>query len=176
MVAAWGISARSGIQASEPAFLVAVVAIIEGMNAYVKENIAGAVIGANAFTVRRTPLVFGRDGDVALFGAGEFSLSVESIDQFLHSLKLNLQAAVRLGVVNGSIADFAQVAKVAEVSFGEEIIGGLQAWLDLNDRLVGGALSLGVGFSVQFEAEDPAAMPSLFDPRARARRNSDSRC
>ncbi len=41
------------------AFLVAVVAIIEGMNAYVKENIAGAVIGANAFQVRRTPLQIG---------------------------------------------------------------------------------------------------------------------
>ena len=131
--------------------------------------IAGPVVGT-PIAGGGIGVVFGRDGDVALFGAGEFSLSVESIDQFLHSLKLNLQAAVRLGVVNGSIADFAQVAKVAEVSFGEEIIGGLQAWLDLNDRLVGGALSLGVGFSVQFEAEDPAAMPSLFDPRARARR------
>jgi putative ABC transport system permease protein len=41
------------------AFLVAVVAIIQGMNAYVKENIAGAVIGANSFTVRRTPLQLG---------------------------------------------------------------------------------------------------------------------
>jgi len=41
------------------AFLVAVVAIIEGMNAYVKENIAGAVIGANSFQVHRTPLQIG---------------------------------------------------------------------------------------------------------------------
>ena len=41
------------------AFLVAVVAIIQGMNAYVKENIAGAVVGANAFQVRRTPLQIG---------------------------------------------------------------------------------------------------------------------
>ncbi|HEX6059174.1 MAG TPA: ABC transporter permease [Gemmatimonadaceae bacterium] len=41
------------------AFLVAVTAIIQGMNAYVKENIAGAVIGANAFQVRRTPLQVG---------------------------------------------------------------------------------------------------------------------
>src|SRR5688500_3834011 len=38
------------------AFLVAVVAIIQGMNAYVRENIAGAVVGSNAFQVRRTPL------------------------------------------------------------------------------------------------------------------------
>ena len=41
------------------AFLVAVVAIIQGMNAYVRENIAGAVVGANAFQVRRTPIQIG---------------------------------------------------------------------------------------------------------------------
>jgi putative ABC transport system permease protein len=40
-------------------FLVAVVAIIQGMNAYVKENITGAVIGTNAFQVRRTPVSVG---------------------------------------------------------------------------------------------------------------------
>ncbi len=41
------------------AFLVAVTAIIQGMNAYVRENIAGAVIGTNAFQVRRTPIQVG---------------------------------------------------------------------------------------------------------------------
>jgi putative ABC transport system permease protein len=45
------------------AFLIAVVAIIQGMNAYVKENIAGAVIGANSFQVRRTPLQLGPFND-----------------------------------------------------------------------------------------------------------------
>ncbi len=45
------------------AFLVAVVAIIQGMNAYVKENVAGAIIGANSFQVRRTPINFGRIDD-----------------------------------------------------------------------------------------------------------------
>lgn len=39
-------------------FLVAVIAIIQGMNAYVKENIADAMLGANAFQVRRTPTQF----------------------------------------------------------------------------------------------------------------------
>ena len=34
------------------AFLVAVVAIIQGMNAYVKENIADAMIGNNTFQVQ----------------------------------------------------------------------------------------------------------------------------
>jgi len=41
------------------AFLVAVVAIISGMNAYVKENLAGALIGQNVFQVRRSPIQIG---------------------------------------------------------------------------------------------------------------------
>ncbi|MCC6929186.1 MAG: ABC transporter permease [Gemmatimonadaceae bacterium] len=45
------------------AFLVAVTAIIQGMNAFVKENIADAMIGANTFQVRRTPINVGRISD-----------------------------------------------------------------------------------------------------------------
>jgi len=41
------------------AFLVAVVAIIQGMNAYVRENLADAIVGKNSFQVRREPIVFG---------------------------------------------------------------------------------------------------------------------
>jgi putative ABC transport system permease protein len=41
------------------AFLVAVVAIIQGMNAYVRERIGGAIVGVNAFQVRRTPIAIG---------------------------------------------------------------------------------------------------------------------
>ena len=40
-------------------FLVAVVAIIQGMNAYVSDNLAGAIVGQNAFQVRRTPIQVG---------------------------------------------------------------------------------------------------------------------
>lgn len=40
-------------------FLVAVVAIIQGMNAYVRENVAGAVVGTNSFQVRRSPIAVG---------------------------------------------------------------------------------------------------------------------
>ena len=47
-------------------FLVAVVAIIQGMNAYVKENIADAMIGMNSFQVRRLPISLG------LFNADQF--------------------------------------------------------------------------------------------------------
>ncbi len=48
------------------AFLVAVVAIIQGMNAYVRENVAGAVVGTNAFQVRRTPIQVGLIDDEQL--------------------------------------------------------------------------------------------------------------
>ncbi len=41
------------------AFLVAVVAVIQGMNAYVSENLTGAIIGNNAFQVRRSPISVG---------------------------------------------------------------------------------------------------------------------
>ncbi|MBX7118428.1 MAG: ABC transporter permease [Gemmatimonadaceae bacterium] len=45
------------------AFLVAVVAIIQGMNAYVKENIADAMVGSNTFQVRRSPIQVGMIDD-----------------------------------------------------------------------------------------------------------------
>jgi putative ABC transport system permease protein len=41
------------------AFLVAVVAVIQGMNAYVSETITGAIIGTNAFQIRREPISVG---------------------------------------------------------------------------------------------------------------------
>jgi putative ABC transport system permease protein len=41
------------------AFLVAVIAVIQGMNAYVKENIADAMVGSNTFQIRRLPLNLG---------------------------------------------------------------------------------------------------------------------
>ena len=47
-------------------FLVVVVAVIQGMNAYVKENLTGAVIGTNAFQVRRSPISVGLVDDELL--------------------------------------------------------------------------------------------------------------
>ena len=50
-------------------FLVAGVAIIQGMNAYVKENIADAMIDINTFQVRRFPISPGlfNDADLTAF-------------------------------------------------------------------------------------------------------------
>src|SRR3989442_3028205 len=46
-------------------FLVAVVAVIQGMNAYVRERLAGAIVGVNAFQIRRDPIQVGvlHDGE-----------------------------------------------------------------------------------------------------------------
>ena len=41
------------------AFLVAVVAVIQGMNAYVRDRLAGAIVGVNAFQIRRDPIQIG---------------------------------------------------------------------------------------------------------------------
>jgi len=45
------------------AFLIAVVAVIQGLNHYVTENLAGALIGTNAFQVRRSPIAVGQLDD-----------------------------------------------------------------------------------------------------------------
>jgi len=63
LAAVWSAKLRSfftllGILVSV-AFLVVVVAVIQGMNAYVRENLTGAMIGTNAFQVRRTPISVG---------------------------------------------------------------------------------------------------------------------
>src|SRR2546423_2123242 len=47
------------------AFLVAVVAVIQGMNAYVRERLAGAIVGVNAFQIRRDPIQIGFIDDEA---------------------------------------------------------------------------------------------------------------
>jgi putative ABC transport system permease protein len=47
-------------------FLVTVVAVIQGMNAYVKENITDAMIGTNSFQVRRLPLSLGLSNDAEI--------------------------------------------------------------------------------------------------------------
>ena len=44
-------------------FLIAVVAVIQGMNHYVRENLAGALIGTNSFQVRRGPIALGQLDD-----------------------------------------------------------------------------------------------------------------
>lgn len=45
------------------AFLIAVVAVIQGMNHYVQDNLAGALLGTNSFQIRRGPIAVGQLDD-----------------------------------------------------------------------------------------------------------------
>ena len=44
-------------------FLIAVVAVIQGMNFYVEDRLTGAIIGTNSFQVRRTPIAVAQMSD-----------------------------------------------------------------------------------------------------------------
>jgi putative ABC transport system permease protein len=66
-------------------FLVAVVAIIQGMNAYVRENITDAVIGTNSFQVRRSPITVGLLSDEDIKAIRKRPLiSLDNPGQVLH--------------------------------------------------------------------------------------------
>ena len=98
-------------------------------------------------------VVFAPNGQVALFGAGEISVDFEGLSQFVSSLKLALQAKMKLGYNSGGIEGFASLAKVASVNVGEELVVGAELWLDGSGSGLGGAVSIGVGFALQLAAD-----------------------
>jgi len=98
-------------------------------------------------------VVFAPGGEVALFGIGEINVDASGIREFLEHLKLALQAKVKLGYNAGGIEGFASLRKVAAVNVGEEIVVGAELWLDGADQGIGGAVSIGAGFALQFAAE-----------------------
>ncbi|QNQ09661.1 papain-like cysteine protease family protein [Sphingomonas alpina] len=124
--------------------------------------------------------VFAPDGQVALFGTGEISADFDSLSEFVTSLKLALQAKMKLGYNRGGLAKFADLHTVAGVSVGEELVGGAEIWLDSTGSGIGGAVSIGVGFALQLAEQEateskagspayvPPSLPS--DPRQRATR------
>jgi putative ABC transport system permease protein len=68
-------------------FLVVVVSVIQGMNAYVKENLTGAMIGTNAFQVRRSPIALGLLDDDQVRAINKRPLiSAEDADAVLRAL------------------------------------------------------------------------------------------
>ena len=101
----------------------------------------------------------------------------------MSSLKLALQAKMKLGYNNGGIEGFASLAKVASINAGGEIVVGAEIWLDGSGSGLGGAVSIGVGLALQLAADRrgrmmamdeagaaivPPALPN--DQRARATR------
>jgi putative ABC transport system permease protein len=118
--AIWGAKLRSfftllGIIVSV-GFLVVVVAVIQGMNAYVKENLTGAMIGTNAFQVRRTPISVGLLDD----------------DQVRVIAKRPLISAEDAAVVKGVLPDAKAVAlqsgwptPISDVSYRDRTLGNV---------------------------------------------------
>jgi hypothetical protein len=98
-------------------------------------------------------VVFAPDGQVALFGTGDISLSAEGLMDFVKSLKLALQAKMKLGYNNRGLDGFANLAKVASINVGAEIVGGSEIWLHSDGTGLGGAVSIGVGFALQLAAQ-----------------------
>lgn len=119
-------------------------------------------------------VVFAPDGSVGLFGVGDISISASSVGEIMSSLKATLQGKLKLGYNEGGIAKFESIRKSAGLSEGAEIVVGAEIWLDGNDTVIGGAASIGLGYSIQFAAEDAigsVVMPQLpGDQRSRAAR------
>jgi putative ABC transport system permease protein len=95
-------------------FLVAVVAIIQGMNAYVSENLAGALIGQNTFQVRRSPIQLG------LFDDEEF----RKIQKRPRITEADAQAVT--GAIPGAIAVSMQSGwptPIADIISGDKTLG-----------------------------------------------------
>jgi putative ABC transport system permease protein len=101
------------------AFLVAVVAVIQGMNAYVRENIAASVVGTNAFQVRRTPIRIGFFDD-------------EAWDRIRRRPRITREDAER---VAAALPDAEAVAMIsgwptpqADVVYGDRTVGDVLIW------------------------------------------------
>jgi putative ABC transport system permease protein len=101
------------------AFLVAVVAVIQGMNAYVRENIAASVMGTNAFQVRRTPIQIGFFDD-------------EAWDRIRRRPRITREDADR---VAAALPDAEAVAIIsgwptpqADVVYGDRTVGDVLIW------------------------------------------------
>jgi putative ABC transport system permease protein len=110
-------------------FLVAVVAIIQGMNAYVETTIAGAIVGANSFQVRRTPILVGNVTD-------------EMISMFNHRPRVSmtdaqavidaLPDAAAVGVSGGGGVSVNAVWK-GQTLTGVNVVGVTPPYLDVQD-------------------------------------------
>lgn len=107
-------------------------------------------------------VVFGPDGQVALFGQGEISIDFDGLKDFITSFKASLQAKLKLGYNNSGIEGFERLGKVASLTAGAEIVVGAEVWLDSNGSGLGGAVSIGVGFALQLSEQD--ASPAIVAP------------
>ena len=107
-------------------------------------------------------VMFAPDGQVALFGGVDFDPA--SLGEFISSLKAVLQAKVKFGCNIGGIDDFAKISTVAPFNAGEEVVVGAELWLDDSKKAIGGAVSIGVGFALEFAADGETESPVKMQP------------
>jgi len=103
--------------------------------------------------------VFAPDGQAALFGTADSNFDAQGIGDFIEHLKLALQAKFKLGYNAGGIDGFASLRKVAAINVGEELVVGAELWLNGANQGIGGAVSIGAGFALQFGQEEAAYVP-----------------
>jgi putative ABC transport system permease protein len=101
------------------AFLVAVVAVIQGMNAYVKESVADALIGSNTFQIRRLPINLGLIED----------------DDWLRMQRRPKITSIDADVVRGALPDAVAISVQSgfptprsDVVFGDRTLGSVQIY------------------------------------------------
>ena len=118
------------------AFLVAVVAIIQGMNAYVKENVAGAVIGALAAAVHQ--------GRVAGAAIDVFPVEPPSNRDPFHSPLRGLEQVILTPHIGGSTIE-------AQANIGTEVAEKLIDYSD-NGTTVGAVNFVSVALPVRSQS------------------------
>jgi putative ABC transport system permease protein len=101
------------------AFLVAVVAVIQGMNAYVKESVADALIGSNTFQIRRLPINLGLIED----------------DDWLRMQRRPKITSIDADLVRGALPDAVAISVQSgfptprsDVVFGDRTLGSVQIY------------------------------------------------
>ena len=152
-------------------FLVAVVAIIQGMNSYVSKNLAGAIVGTNAFQVRRTPIQIGLFDDEQFRRLAKRPRITESDAQAViaaipNALAISLQSGWPSPVVDvqwntrtlGEVAIFGVTAPYQEVQDYKFSAGRPLTDLDVSQRRSVAVIGADVADKL-YENVDPIGKP-----------------
>ena len=113
-------------------FLVAVLAIIHGMNAYVRENIVQAIAGSNTFQVRRTPLLSGFNFDELEWKRIERRPIVSRDDA--EAVALAVPGALAVAMQTGFPPPFSELRWHGQSADGVITIGITPAWHSIQEH------------------------------------------
>jgi hypothetical protein len=86
-------------------------------------------------------IILAPGGRIGVYGAAELDLGVIA----------SVSATMQFTVLRGGIESFDGISKIASVSGGEGIVGGVTAIFDANDQFLGVSVELGIGIGDPFE-------------------------